>query len=286
MSNVVWKIGDVTITRVVEAESPLPLVSLLPDAQPSALSRHESWLKPYFLDDEGQCLLSVPAFIVESSGKRIIVDTCFGEHVNPYGQLEPISGDFLSSLSEAGFSKESIDVVLCTHLHFDHVGWNTMKSGNKWVPTFPNARYLFSIKEYEHWKAEPANDIVSNFDNAVKPVIEAGLADLVEMNHQITDEVWLEPTRGHSPGHMSVRIESKGKQAMIAGDIAHHPVQWAEPDWSLPLDYDTKQAAATRRRIVTEHADSSLLVIGTHYAAPSAGRLISVDGGIQFRTDV
>lgn len=284
MSNIVWKIGDVTITRVVESESSLPLVSLLPDAQPGALSRHESWLKPYFLDDKGQCLLSVHALIIESSGKRIVVDTCLGEHGNPYDQLAPISGDFLSSLSEAGFSKESIDVVLCTHLHFDHVGWNTMKSGNKWVPTFPNARYLFSTKEYGHWQAEPENDIISNFDNAVKPVIEAGLADLVEMNHQITDEVWLEPTQGHSPGHVSVRIESKGQQAMITGDIAHHPVQWAEPGWSLPVDYDKQQAAATRRRIVAEHADSSLLVIGTHYPAPSAGHLISVDGGIQFGT--
>ena len=285
MSNAVWKFGDVIITRFVEMEITVPLVGVLPDAQPSALSRHESWLKPYFLDDQGQCLLSFAAFVVESSGKRILVDTCLGEHANPFGALGPLSTDLLTSMSNAGFPKESLDFVVCTHLHFDHVGWNTIKSGNKWVPTFYNARYLFSAKEYEHWLGEPANHLISSFDNAVKPVVEAGLADLVEMNHQINDEVWLEPTQGHSPGHMSVRIESKGKQAMIAGDIAHHPVQLAEPDWSLPMDYDTKQAAATRRRIVAEHADSSLWIIGPHYAAPSAGRLISVNGSIQFRTD-
>ena len=116
-------------------------------------------------------------------------------------------------------------------------------------------------------------------------MIDAGLADLVEWDYRINDEIWLEPTPGHTPGHVALRIASAGQEALITGDLTHHPVQWAEPDWEMPADSDTKEAARTRRRLLQDYGDTPLLIIGTHYAAPTAGYLVSRDGTWTFRTD-
>jgi glyoxylase-like metal-dependent hydrolase (beta-lactamase superfamily II) len=281
-----WTIGDVRITRVVETEAELPLSGLLPDASPAALEPHRDWLCPHFLDDEGNTTLSIHAFIVESQGLRILVDTCVGNHPIAGFDFGEASDQFLKDLAAAGSPRESIDVVLCTHLHFDHVGWNTMLEGERWVPTFPNARYLFAEVEWDHWKAELESgrdlEFASTLGNAVVPVIEAGLVDLVSGEHPVTDEVRLEPTPGHTPGHVAVRIASGGSEAMITGDLTHHPVQWAEPDWGMAADSDSKEAAATRRRLLAEHADGELLVIGTHYAVPCSGYLKSRGDGFIF----
>lgn len=283
MGNLQWKIGDVAVTRIVEIEAPLPPDGLLPDATPEALRPHEGWLRPHFLDDAGNFPLSVHALIVESGGRRILVDTCVGERVMPgFEMLTPGESRFLHDLAEAGFPRESIDTVLCTHLHFDHVGWNTMREGERWVPTFPNARYLFARTEWEHWQGEESPIFASTLAETVRPILDAGLADLVETDHRVTDEVWLESTPGHTPGHVAVRIASRGEQALITGDLTHHPVQWAEPAWGMPADHDSERAAATRRRLLDEHADTPTLVIGTHYAAPTAGRLVRDGAGFRF----
>ena len=273
-----WKIGRVQVTRVVESELALPAEGLLPEATKEALAPHVSWLAPHFLHADGQITLAIQALIVESQGKKILVDTCVGEREVPGFPSPDGSNPFLARLVEAGFPRESIDVVLCTHLHFDHVGWNTMRENGAWVPTFPNARYLFARIEYEHWQAETeagrGQEYAFCFDDAVRPVMDAGLADLVETDHAITEEVRFEATPGHTPGHVAVRIASDGVDGLITGDLTHHPVQWAEVDWKMPADSDSAAAAVTRRRLIAEHADRSTLVIGTHYAAPTAGRLV------------
>ena len=283
MPHLTWSIGDVRITRIVEVVAPIPPQGLFPEATAEDLVRHESWLKPHFVDADGNMLLSIHGLVVESAGKTILVDTCVGEHALP--GFEQLSADstFFGDLESAGFGPDKIDFVLCTHLHFDHVGWNTRREGDRWVPSFPNARYLFARTEYEHWRAEGEGEFTATFGNAVEPVIEAGLADLVETNHRITDEVWLEATPGHTPGHVAVRISSGGAEAMITGDLTHHPVQWAELDWKMNADSDSAQAAATRRRLLEEHAGGDLLVIGTHYAEPCSGRLVEDgQGGHRF----
>lgn len=283
MANLSWSIGDVRITRIVESVSPVPPDGLFPDATAAALVRHESWLKPHFVDGDGNLLLSIHGLVVEASGKRILVDTCVGDKPIPGFEGLGADSNFLSDLEAAGFPAESIDVVLCTHLHFDHVGWNTRREGDRWVPSFPNARYLFARVEYEHWKGQSERPFAPTFDDAVTPIVEAGLADRVETNHRITDEVWLEATPGHTPGHVAVRLESQGARALITGDLTHHPVQWAELDWKMSADSDSAQAAATRRRLLAEHADGDLLLIGTHYAEPCSGRLVADgQGGHRF----
>ena len=286
MDFLTWTIGNVRVTRVLETEAKLSLEGFLPDANAEALAPHVDWLKPHFLDEDGQFTLAIQGLVIESAGKKILVDTCLGEHEVPF-DMGLGEGSFLDDLAAAGFPRESIGIVLCTHLHFDHVGWNTMRQGDRWVPTFPNARYLFARIEYDHWQAELEQgrgaEYAFSFDDAVRPVIDAGLSDLVETDHKLTDEVWLEATPGHTPGHVSVRIGSRGEEALITGDLTHHPVQWAEVDWVMPADSDSAQAAATRRRLLAEHADSALLVIGTHYPSPCAGHLVKHGAGHAFR---
>jgi glyoxylase-like metal-dependent hydrolase (beta-lactamase superfamily II) len=284
VGNLAWSVGKVRITRIVERELPVALSGLLPDATPAALSRHRSWLEPHFLNRDGTATLSIHGLVVESGGQRIVVDTCVGERKIPgYGELSQGGRPFLRDLESAGFPPASIDVVLCTHMHFDHVGWNTVRVDGRWVPAFPNARYLFARAEWEHWNKDPNSGFTPTLDDAVRPIIDAGQADLVPPDHRITPELRLEPSPGHTPGHVCLAIESSGAHALVTGDMTHHPVQWAETEWKMVADGDPLQATATRRRLRSAAASSAALVIGTHYAPPCAGRVVASGGGFAFR---
>lgn len=271
-----WKIGDVSVKRIVEMEVPVkyhPKYAFLPKATPEAL-KTMPWLYPHFVSDDGALVLSIHALLVEAPGLRLVVDTCVGND-KPRGLTGnlPLSTPFLQHMADAGWNRESVDAVVCTHLHVDHVGWNTMKDGDKWVPTFPNARYLIGKTEYEHWTNEGDNDQQTILSDSVKPVFDAGLVQLVDMNHRVSPEVRLMPTTGHTPGHVSVVIESKGETAVITGDMVHHPCQFTHPDWPDNFDSDGAAAALTRHAFVKDFADRPVLVIGTHFAAPTAGHI-------------
>ncbi|HEX7887086.1 MAG TPA: MBL fold metallo-hydrolase [Phenylobacterium sp.] len=277
-----WRIGNVTVSRIVELEATGGTRFLLPQATYEAV-REIPWLTPHFADEKGKLKISIHALVVETPTRRIIVDTCIGnDKPREMAAWSNLQTGFLSDLEGAGFTRDSIDTVLCTHLHVDHVGWNTMLVDGAWVPTFPRARYLVGRAEYEYWRAEEdgASDVsTSYFHDSVKPVWDAGLVDLVETDHRVCDEVSLEPTLGHTPGHVSIRIRSKGEEALITGDFTHHPCQLARPEWAAEVDYDKVASTATRRRMFAELADSKTLVIGTHFAAPTAGRVVA-DGEV------
>jgi len=269
-----WQIGAVRVTRVVEIEGPSPGTFLFAEALPERLLRH-AWLKPHFLTDDGLTIGSIHAFVIESEGRSIVVDTCIGnDKPRAVKNWHMRQGRFLEDLAEAGFPRERVDTVLCTHLHVDHVGWNTMRVDGRWVPTFPNARYLLGRKEWEHWSVEPPGPDRDVRDDSVRPVLDAGLADLVETDHRVTSEVRLEPTPGHTPGHVSVRISSRGEEGVITGDLMHHPVQCTEPDWASRFDVDPELARRTRRAFLERHADRPVLVLGTHFATPTGGRIV------------
>lgn len=281
-----WKIGDVTITKVVEMEVTGGTKFILPQATPEAVEPY-AWMKPHFVDETGKLRMSIHALIVETPTKRIIVDTCLGNDKEGRGvpTWNKLQLPFLHDLAAAGFAPDSIDTVMCTHLHVDHVGWNTMLVDGKWRPTFPKARYLMGRVEFEYWQAQNESaEQVAVFSDSVKPVFEAGLVDLVDTDHKICEEVSLVPTVGHTPGHVSVRISSKGEEALITGDFVHHPCQMARPDWAAVVDFDKAQSTTTRREVFSRLADTPTLVIGTHFATPTAGRIVR--DGDAFRMEV
>lgn len=264
-----WTVGKVRITKVVELETVGSTRFILPLA-----GREEildlPWLIPHFANDEGRLKMSIHSLLVETPEHRIIVDTGLGN--DKQGRNVPAWNNrqdpFLEKLTAAGFAPESIDTVLCTHLHVDHVGWNTKLVDGKWLPTFANARYVFGRTEFDYWRdhgSDPAHAAV--FADSVKPIADAGKAELVASDISLTDEITLIPTPGHSPGHMSVHIASGGQQGLLTGDVAHHPCQMHHLDWSATVDTDPKQSAATRRELFSRFADTPTLVIGGHFGA-------------------
>ena len=270
-----WQVGAVAVTKVVELESTGGSRFLLPQATPEEVQKI-GWLMPHFADERGRLKLSVHALVIETPGRRIIVDTCLGN--DKQGRAIPHwnerQGTFLADLAAAGDPAESIDTVLCTHLHVDHVGWNTRLVDGAWVPTFPQARYIFGKREFQHWQAQTDRaDQRTVFEDSVRPILNAGLAELVETDHQLCPEVRLMPTHGHTPGHVSVCISSNGEDAIITGDLAHHPCQMAHPHWNSTADMDPPAAEATRRGFVAGLAGKPVLVIGTHFAGATAGRV-------------
>jgi glyoxylase-like metal-dependent hydrolase (beta-lactamase superfamily II) len=276
----VWNIGNVKITRVVELEIAGGTRFILPDATPEAC-REIEWLKPHFMTAEGRLIMSVHALVVDTGTRRIVVDTCIGNdkerEIPAWNHLQT---SFLADLAEVGYPRESIDTVLCTHLHVDHVGWNTMLVDGEWVPTFPNARYLVAEREWRYWDGNTEDEQNRTIlADSVRPIIAAGLMDFVSVEHRLCDEVWLEPTPGHTPGHVSVHIRSQGRDALITGDCIHHPCQMARLEWCSSADYDREQGKRTRSELLANYAEQPVLVIGTHFATPTAGYVKRADGG-------
>jgi glyoxylase-like metal-dependent hydrolase (beta-lactamase superfamily II) len=269
----VWNIGNVKITQVVEIQATGGTRFILPQATPEAIKLID-WLVPHFATDEGKLIMSIHALIIDTGSRRIIVDTCLGNdkkrEIPAWNMLQT---SFLEDLAAAGYPRETIDTVLCTHLHVDHVGWNTMLQEGKWVPTFPNARYLMGAEEWEYWKNASQEEFGDVIGDSVTPVVDAGLVDFVEMTHKICNEVSLFPSTGHTPGHVCVRIRANGEEAIITGDSMHHPCQIAHPEWSSQADFDQEAARRTREAFFSEYSDTDTLIIGTHFATPTAGYL-------------
>ena len=270
-----WKIGDVEITRVVEVVTPAPATMLIPEATPDKLEDILHWLRPHFLDEEGNIKLSIHAFAIRSRDARIVVDTCLGNgKPRPFPEWSDLQTTFLQDLEEAGFTRNGVDTVVCTHLHFDHIGWNTIRDGDRYAPTFRNARYLLGETEWGYWKDEDDPYAPEAKHDSITPVFEAGLVDLVPTDYAVTDEVKLTPTPGHTPGHVSVLISSRGEEAVITGDLFHHPLQMAHPDWQDVADVDEAQARATRIAFLERYAETPVLILGTHFAAPTGGHIV------------
>lgn len=262
-----WTVGRVKITNVVEIGATGGTRFILPQATPEEAQKMP-WLVPHYANAEGRLRLNVQSWIVETPSHKIIVDTCIGN--NKANRSVPVwnglNKPFLNDLAAAGYPIDTIDTVLCTHLHVDHVGWNTTLLGGKWVPTFANARYLFGKTEYEHWAAHsPEGEHRAVFEDSVQPIVDAGRADLIGSDHRIGDEISLISTPGHTPGHVSLLVTSDGQQALLTGDVAHHPCQMAHLDWSSTADSDPVQSIETRKMLFSRFADTPALVFGGHY---------------------
>ena len=282
-----WQIGDVSIARIVEVNGwEDDITMLLPDADP-AFVQGFPWMRPHFATPDGKMIISFQCFVLRSQGRMAMIDTCIGnDRQREFPVFTNMQTTFLEDLAAAGFPHEEITDVLCTHLHFDHVGWNTRLVDGKWVPTFPQARYLFGRREYEHWKhlheTHGYHDL-HHMDDSVMPVLDAGLVDFIDPDFRLTDEVSLIPTPGHTPGHVSVLIQSKGQSAVITGDMMHSPIQVAVPEREARFDMDKSVAARTRGEFVRRFNGTPTLVIGSHFSEPTAGHIVPDGSSWKFK---
>lgn len=285
-----WMIGAIKLTRFIELAAERPphwgYRNLTTDEV-----RKQTWLRPHFATEDGKLKACIQSFVLETASQRIIVDTCVGN--DKPRQTEAWNGlqtSFLEDLHAAGYPPDTISTVLCTHLHVDHVGWNTRLVDGRWEPTFANAKYLFGRIEWEHWSQEMSNtregDIAPHVaggimeqtlinQDSIQPVIDAGLQEFVEVDHQICAEISLEPTPGHTPGHVSIIIQSEGERAVITGDMMHHPIQCAMPHVASNFDHDVARAHETRTEFLRRYADGPVRIFGTHFGDPTWGHIVT-----------
>jgi len=273
-----WRFGDVTVQHAVEQEQAfLSALDMLPGLTPGLLAENRDWLEAgRALDAGGALCLCFQAFVIRTPRHVVLVDSCIGnDKSRPTRPAWDMKGDdrFLHGLAALNLAPGDIDYVMCTHLHADHVGWNTRLLDGRWVPTFPNARYVFARAEYAYWEASHATAPIPPFADSVLPVVEAGRADLVAGDHALGDHIRLLATPGHTPGHVSVLIGAGATDAVVSGDLIHSPLQARYPELSTRFDVDMAQAAATRRGFLERFCDTPTLCCMTHFPSPSVGRL-------------
>ena len=276
--SITFDLGELTIHRIVEQEVPfVPIREFLPGLATERLEENRGWLAPAGLDPASDCVvLCFQSYVVRTPHHTILVDSCIGNDKNrpnrPTWHMKR-DGAFMDGLAALGLSVADIDFVLCTHLHADHVGWNTRLADGRWVPTFPKARYLFSEKELAHWTAKHETAPILAIADSVLPIVAANRAELVESDHALGDHVRLMPTPGHTPDHFSVLLGRKGDDAVLTGDAIHSPLQARYPELSMFSDFDAAQAAKTRRALLERFCDTRTLCCTAHFPSPSAGRI-------------
>ena len=284
------RIGDTTITRIEEQMGPgFPANGLLPDWDPAILAEHGGWLAPnYYQPESGRFVSSIQSWVVKTKHHTILVDTCCGNGKNRPGsdRFHMLNTPYLQRLADAGVRPEDVDYVLCTHLHVDHVGWNTQLLDGRWVPTFPNARYVMSKTERDHWDPSLNPSLKAGqaeiFTDSVLPVIAAGQAMVVDMTDQIGDGLLIAPAPGHAPGHIMLRLLSGGQEGIFIGDVMHHPIQVYRPEWSSAFDYDPRQAEKSRRAMLAHCADGNVHVFPAHFGRPHTGFVRRQGDGFRF----
>ena len=272
-----FRVGDMTIHRIVEMECGFtPALEFLPGLKPELLEANKSWLAPSALDADGNLVLCFQSYIVKTPRHTILVDSCIGNDKERAARPlwhQKEDDVWMRGLAAAGLTVNDIDFVMCTHLHVDHVGWNTRLENGRWVPTFPKARYLFAKKELDYWLAENEKTSLPYIVDSVIPIVEAKRCDLVTSDHALDDTISLIPTPGHTIDHYSVAMGRGGKDGVITGDLAHTPLQARYTELSTLIDYDPKQSADTRRKFLETYCDTSTLCCFAHFPSPSRGHI-------------
>ncbi len=284
-----FTVGDMTIHRVTESEAPLfdPL-TFFPTLTRELLDENLSWMRPTYIDPaSGQLVLCIQSYVVRTKHHNILIDSCVGNHKERanypfWNQME--SDRYERNLAATGLTVNDIDFVMCTHMHVDHVGWNTRLENGRWVPTFPKAKYVFADRELAFWtekeKAEPGKQ--PWITDSVLPIVAAGRHEVVTSHHELSDVVKLIPTPGHTIDHFSVQIGKAGADAVIGGDMIHSPIQARYPELAMRADYDPQQGGESRRALFSKLCDTSTLLCTGHFPSPSKGRLTRWDDGFRF----
>ncbi len=282
-----YSVGQITVQRIVESIcTGFEPLAFFPETTEADWARHRPWMEPRALDPaSGNLVLTIQGFLVRTRHHTILIDTCVGNHkarpTRAFWHMQKLD-TFLPRLAAAGVRPEQVDYVMCTHLHWDHVGWNTQLRDGRWVPTFPNAKYIFARREWESFEALHRETPQAQMEDSLLPVMEARQAEIVGDDFALDDEVWLEPTPGHTPGHVCVHLASRGADAVITGDCIHSPVQCVEPQWIMASDADPALAKATRRSFLERYCDSRVTVCASHFPEPSLGRIVERENAFWF----
>jgi glyoxylase-like metal-dependent hydrolase (beta-lactamase superfamily II) len=284
------QIGNLQIMRALEMIMPFGRQAFFAQTTESDWAPHRHWLEPQALDpvtDELQ--FPMQSYVVHTSHHTILIDSCVGndkERPNRPSWHMKTDDAYMRALAALGIAPEDIDFVMCTHLHTDHIGWNTRLEDGRWVPTFPNARYIFSERELAAWR-DVGHEKFSRvpYEDSVLPIVEAGRAELVTNDYAVDDEVWLESTPGHTPDHVAISLASNGASAVMCGDILHSPVQCLHPEWVPWPDWDAELAKRTRRAFLERYCDTDTLVCTAHFPLPSAGRVVRAGDAFRFEYD-
>ena len=277
------QIGDIRIDRIVEMVLPFETIeNFFPAARQEQVEACRTLFEPWALCPKtGKVILVVQSYLVRTRQHTILIDTCVGcdktiDFFRQWNKRQDRS--WLDKLQQTGVAVADVDFVFCTHLHCDHVGWNTQLLDGRWVPTFPNAKYIISSEDLE--QAQRSNTI--GYNENVLPVVEAAQAKIVESDYVMNEQIWLEPTPGHTPGHVAVAMASHGKEAVMCGDVAHSPIQCMYPEWNAISDDDPSQAAKTRLKFFSDNCQAERLVMAAHFPEPSIGRIIQSGDAFQF----
>ena len=273
-----FNVGDFTVHRIIEQETTfLQANDALPTLTPELLAENRGWLqKAGALDANDTLILCFQSYIIKTPHHTILIDSCIGNDkprpLRPKWNMKTDDA-YMRALAASGFSVGDIDFVMCTHLHVDHVGWNTRLENGRWVPTFPKARYVFGKTEFDHWSKENAKGEVAPFVDSVLPVVEAKKAEIVTNDYSIGDHIRILPTPGHTPGHVAFTLGRTRDEAVFAGDLIHTPLQLRYPELSPKFDIDPKQAATTRRSFLERYCDTDTLCCTAHFPSPSTGKI-------------
>ena len=274
------KIGSIKITRIEEYRGPAFMPNdLLPDWSADAVAAHLNWLEPRYLDREtGRLVMSCHSWLVETEHHKILIDTCTGNHKQRPGGaplFDMLNTPYMNRFASTGVRPEEIDYVLCTHLHADHVGWNTVLSNGRWVPTFPNAKYVMSKTDYEALSPEGGGGSFAAwgsllYEDSILPVIENRQELLVDGGFQIGDNLFAEDSPGHSPGHLLFALRDSDREGLFVGDIVHHPIQVYYPEWHSAFCFDADQATKTRKGVLERACDRGSVLLPAHFAGRGA----------------
>jgi glyoxylase-like metal-dependent hydrolase (beta-lactamase superfamily II) len=278
-----WTVGHATVTAIVEEQTPgVPAELFFPDASAGAV-RDTEWLGEGFAAANGTISFRVQAFLIEQPGHITLVDPCVGnakERTLPF--WNQLNTPWLERLAETGVAPDAIDLVLHTHLHEDHVGWDTHLADGEWKPTFTNARHLYVGDELDYWRSAARPDAATMNMDSIDPIFAAGLADIVTADADLGHGLRLLSTPGHTPGHASVEVTSADERIVITGDLLHHPVQMAQPKWAEIADYDVALARETRHAFLDEHCRLGTRIAGTHFPTAPVGRIEPHNGAWRF----
>ena len=280
--------GEVVVHHIVEHEGAwFDPLTLFDGLSPDVLDENRAWMEERgaICPTTGKLILCVQSYLVEAGGRKVLVDTGVGNHKARPGQpfwSQSTSSTYLDGLGRLGFGVEDIDVVICTHLHLDHVGWNTRLQDGCWVPTFPNATYIFSEREYAYWDERNRASPIAAFGDSILPVVEAGKARLVGSDYRLDETISLLPTPGHTVDHLAVEIRSNDALAVIAGDVFHSPLQIKYPDLALSIDYDKKLSSITRRSCLSRWFDERAVLFPNHFPPKSAINITKDNDGFGY----